>query len=105
MKISEYASYDAIGLASLIARREVSIAEVTHAALEAYGLVNPSINAVVELYEDRLAQPETQLGDGPFRGVPFLTKDTGPAFAGRTWESGSRLCRGGQTAKEDSYYG
>lgn len=104
MNVSEYTTYDALGLAELIARRKVSIAEVTNAALEACDLVNPRINAVIELYEDRLADPEAGLGRGPFRGVPFLTKDVGLEFAGRVFEYGSRLFRG-QVAVNDSYFG
>lgn len=99
----EYASYDALGLADLIARKEISIAEVTAAARAAHEAVNPTLNAVIEVYEDRLANPAQGLGDGPFRGVPFLTKDVSLHFAGRKFEYGSRLCQGRVAPKDDFY--
>lgn len=99
----EYATYDALGLADLIARKQASISEVTAAALAAHDAVNPTLNAVIELYRDRLDRPEAGLGSGPFRGVPFLTKDVGQHFAGRISENGSRLCRGRVVQKDDFY--
>src|SRR4029079_13269322 len=57
--------------------------------------VNPRLNAVVETYADRIdGLDERTLGDGPFRGVPFLIKDVFGQEAGRRIEWGSRLCRG-----------
>ena len=53
------------------------------------------MNAVVELYADRIeGLDETSLGDGPFRGVPFLIKDVFGHEKGRKIEFGSRLCEG-----------
>lgn len=103
MNPTEYASYDALGLADLIARKKVSIPEVTAAALAAHDAVNPTLNAVIELYRDRLERPEEGLGNGPFRGVPFLTKDVSLHFAGRKFEYGSRLCQGRVAPKDDFY--
>ena len=103
MNSVEYSRYDALGLAELIARKQVSIAEVTAAALAAHDAVNPTLNAVIELYADRLEQPESDLGGGPFRGVPFLTKDVALHFADRKFEYGSRLCLGRKALKDDFY--
>jgi amidase len=50
---------------------------------------------VVELYPDRIDNlDEASLGDGPFRGVPFLIKDVFGHEKGRKIEFGSRLCEG-----------
>lgn len=103
MNPTEYASFDALGLAELIAKKKVSIAEVTAGARAANDAINPTINAVIEVYEDRLERPEAGLGNGPFRGVPFLTKDVSAHFAGRKFEYGSRLCKG-RVAPKDDYY-
>lgn len=95
MDLAEYASRDALGIAELIAKREVSAGEVARVAARAIAEVNPRVNAVVETYPDRIENlDDSQLGDGPFRGVPFLIKDVHGHEAGRKIEFGSRLCKG-----------
>ena len=47
MEQSDYLEHDAVGLAGLIARREVSAAEVLEAAVGRLEAVNPAINAVI----------------------------------------------------------
>lgn len=49
MKASDYVKYDGIGLAELIARREVQASEVAQAAVAAIKATNPAISAVVEI--------------------------------------------------------
>ncbi len=94
MTPEDYAAHDAMGLAALIAGAEVSAGEVAGAAASAIARVNPAVNAVVEVYADRLSGPES-LPAGPLAGVPFLIKDVGIGHeAGRLVENGSRLCRG-----------
>src|SRR6516164_3984015 len=95
MKLAEYASYDALELADLVKRKEVSPRELAETAAAAIAAVNPALNAVIEVYDDAVAalDPAT-LGNRPFRGVPFLIKDVGPHLAGRRTEFCSRLCRG-----------
>lgn len=95
LSLAEYAAHDALGLAALVAGRQVSAKELALAAAAAIDAVNPAINAVVETYPDRIeGLDERTLGDGPFRGVPLLIKDFFGHEAGRTIEFGSRLCRG-----------
>ncbi|MCC7081249.1 MAG: amidase [Burkholderiales bacterium] len=94
MKLKEYACYDALGLAELVARREVTPRELAETAAAAIAAVNPTLNAVVETYPDRIeALDEKTLAEGPFRGVPFLIKDVFGHEAGRKVEFGSRLCK------------
>src|SRR5437870_611732 len=103
MKLSEYAAYDALGLAELVATRQVSPTELARAAATAIEALNPRVNAVVETYPDRIdSLDEKALGSGPFRGVPFLMKDVFGQEAGRTIEFGSRLCRG-MVAEADTH--
>lgn len=99
----EYAACDGTGLARLIASGEVTVAEVTASARAAIDRVNPTVNAIVELYEDRFASPDQGLGNGPMRGVPFLIKDVSDHFGGRKMESGSRLSAGHVVAGDDHY--
>ena len=103
MTLAEYAAYDALGLAALVAKKQVSPRELAQLAAAAIAAVNPAVNAVVETYPDRIDDlDERTLGQGPFRGVPFLIKDFFGHEAGRTIEFGSRLCRG-MIATQDTY--
>jgi amidase len=95
MNLGEYASYDGLGLAELVRKRDVTPKELAATAARAIEAVNPTVNAVVETYDDRIGGlDEASLGDGPFRGVPFLMKDVGGHERGRHIENGSRLCQG-----------
>jgi amidase len=103
MTLSEYAAHDALGLADLVQRRQVSPKELARLAASAIDAINPAVNAVVETYPDRIEDlDERRLGTGPFRGVPFLIKDFFGHEAGRVVEFGSRLCRG-MIATQDTY--
>ncbi|WP_328655858.1 amidase [Streptomyces sp. NBC_00334] len=99
MKVAEYARYDAVGLAELVAAGEVTPAEVEAAAREAVRAVDPRINAVVETWQ---ADDRPVPGSTPLAGVPFLIKDFGVAMAGRRTEMGSRLAAG-HVARSDSF--
>lgn len=91
MRVTEYVNFDAVGLAELVAGREVTPAELEAAAREAAQAVNPRINAVVETWPtDDAPTP----GSAPLAGVPFLIKDMGVSMAGRHMELGSRLAAG-----------
>ncbi len=104
MNLREYAAHDALGIAALVAAKEVSAQELARIAMAAIDAINPAVNAVVETYADRIdTLDDRSLGRGPFRGVPFLMKDVFGHEAGRKIEFGSRLCRG-MIAQQDSHY-
>jgi amidase len=74
---------DATAQAELVRGGEASPVELVDAAIERIEAVNGEINAVIhELYEKGRAEAAGELPDGPFKGVPFLLKDLGAAFAG-----------------------
>ncbi|MCG8967556.1 amidase [Streptomyces sp. CL12-4] len=98
MRVTEYVDFDAVGLAELVAKGEVSPAELQAAAREAAQVVNPQINAIVETWP---ADDEPSPGSTPLAGVPFLIKDIGVSMAGRRTELGSRLAAG-NVARADS---
>ncbi|WNE94236.1 amidase [Streptomyces luomodiensis] len=98
MKVSEYVSFDAVGLAQLVADGEVTPAELEAAARAAAEAVNPRINAIVETWR---TDDEPSPGSTPLAGVPFLIKDLGVSMAGRRMELGSRLAAG-NVARADS---
>ena len=104
MDIAEYASFDGLGLAELVARREISPRELALAARKGIDAIDGRLKSVVEVYEDRINDlDESTLGDGPLRGVPFLMKDVGGHEKGRKIEFGSRLCEG-MIAEFDTYF-
>ncbi len=94
MDLREYASYDGLGLAELIDRKEVSVEEISQTVLDGIEKINPQINAVIEVYPEQADGKAEQLESGPFYGVPLFLKDIGASQAGRRQEMGSRLCRG-----------
>ncbi|MER7697687.1 MULTISPECIES: amidase [unclassified Streptomyces] len=96
MKLSEYVAYDAVGLAELVARGEVTSGELEAVALKAVSAVNPLINAVVETWpaEGGEGADRTCAEAAPLAGVPFLLKDLGVSMAGKRVELGSRLAEG-----------
>ncbi len=93
--MDDYSSYDGVGLAELVARGEVTPAELTEAAIARIERHNPTLNAVVfKGYDDARKQAAGSLPEGPFRGVPFLIKDLAMPVAGWPRSSGSRYTRG-----------
>src|SRR5690242_15082038 len=86
---ADYEAYDGIGLAGLVARGEVTPAELLDAAIERVEARNGAVNAVINRrYDQARAAIAAGLPDGPFRGVPFLLKDLGG------WLAGDRVTRG-----------
>jgi amidase len=94
MDSAEYMSFDATGLAELVAQRHVSPDELLDAALKRQAEVNPAINAVVRTLErEARAAIADGLPDGPFMGVPFLAKDITTHVKGVITSAGSKLMK------------
>ncbi|MBL8770258.1 MAG: amidase [Phenylobacterium sp.] len=89
MRFEEYRAHDAVGLAELVRKGQVSADELLEAAVARMAEVNPRINAVVRDMSD-LARGAT-LADGPLKGVPYLLKDLSASYAGVPSTAGSRL--------------
>jgi amidase len=80
---TDYERYDALGLADLVRRRQVSAQALLDAAIARVEARNPSVNAVVmKLYDFGRQAIASGLPDGPLSGVPFLVKDLSAALAG-----------------------
>lgn len=80
MTPQDYRCLNALGLAALVAAREVSAVEVVEAAIASVEALNPRLNAVVlERFEAARAEAARidaeGAGDRPLAGVPFLLKD------------------------------
>ncbi len=95
MDLAEYSRCDAVALANLVRQGEVSPKELADLFTEAVEKVNPRINAVIEVYSDRIeGLNEHAVPAGPLAGLPFLMKDVGAGERGRHQEMGSRLTEG-----------
>ena len=76
MAFREYGRYDAVGLADLVRKKQVTARELLDEAIARTAKVDPQINAVVvKHYDYAERQIDKGLPDGPFTGVPFLLKD------------------------------
>ena len=79
----EYGQLDALGLADLVRRKEVTPSELVEEAIRRIEAVNPRINAVIlKLYDLARRTALGSLPDGRFRGIPFLLKDAAIAWEG-----------------------
>jgi Asp-tRNA(Asn)/Glu-tRNA(Gln) amidotransferase A subunit family amidase len=95
MNFPEYEAYDAIGLAELVRKREITPVELLDAMIERVEARNPAINAVViKAYDQARAAIAAGLPEGPFRGVPYLIKDLHAPVAGLPLTHASRLYLG-----------
>lgn len=90
MNAREIALLDATAQAELVARGELTAAELLDAAEERVNRLEPLLHTMATVAFDRAraARP----AKGPFHGVPFLLKDTTP-YPGLRWSLGSRLMR------------
>jgi amidase len=103
MNIAEYSRCDGVALADFMRKRVVSPKELAYLFVEAVEKVNSRINAVIEVYQDRVKGLNYRMIPAdPFAGVPFLMKDIGAGEGGRHQEMGSRLMKG-HVADKDSF--
>ncbi|HEX6227855.1 MAG TPA: amidase [Solirubrobacterales bacterium] len=101
----DLARMDATAQAELVRSGEASPAELTEAAIARAEATNPEVNAVIHpLFEEGLAAARGKLPEGPFKGVPFMLKDLGAAFAGQPLHMGMRFLKErGFRAPTDTY--
>ncbi len=90
---AEYRKHDAVGLAELVRRGDVSASELLEAALARDAEVNPRLNAVVIPMHEIGRRRALETLSGPFAGVPFLVKDLAQDVAGVMATSGSNALR------------
>ncbi len=94
MGFAEYDRYDALGLAELVDKGEVTALELLEEAIARAERVNPRLNAIVIRMHDIARERVKAPLSGPFAGVPFLMKDLAAGYAGVPLQSGSRMYRG-----------
>ena len=99
---SDYDQFDGLGLAELVAKREVSAEELLEEAISRTEKVNGEINAVVHKhYDEAKSAIANGLPEGPFTGVPFLLKDLHLLLTGTITTYGSAFFKDNQ-ADHDS---
>ncbi|MDP3853804.1 amidase [Phenylobacterium sp.] len=102
MDFEDYRKHDAVGLAGLVAKGEVSASELLETAVTRMAQVNPAINAVtMDLTEWGRAEAKREPTPRALSGVPFLLKDLGAQLAGSATSSGSAVFKD-QAAQADS---
>jgi amidase len=95
ISLNDYTDHDGLGLAELVATKQVTARELFETAVAAIERINPQINAVCRtLPSDAGKAMSAGLPRGPFTGVPFLTKELVPHAAGVRCDGGSRLAEG-----------
>ena len=88
-------SRDALGLAELVRKRQVSPSELLDAAIARTEEVNPRFNFIAQRHYDYARKAiAAGLPKGPFTGVPWLLKDLNTNIAGELTEGGSRFYKG-----------
>lgn len=91
MELREYAQYDAVGLSDLVRSNEIAAAEIETVARRALEVADAELNG---LASPLLSPALNRAEDGPFAGVPFLIKDSGPMAEGVPFSIGSRSLEG-----------
>jgi amidase len=100
---AEFEDYDALGLAELVRRNQVTPDELLDCAIERVEARNPALNAVVmKLYEYGRKAIADGLPQGPLRGVPFLMKDLTSPVEGVRMTRGSKFFADAPPAAADS---
>lgn len=101
MNFDDYQARDALALADLVRRGEVSPRELLDAAMARADAVNPALNAVIRRQDESARATAAGPLAGPFAGVPFLVKDLLQEMAGVPCSYGSRALAG-LPVEEDS---
>ena len=93
MSWDEWARHDATALAAEVRAGRVTPRELAEQVAEGVARFNPKVNAVIEVFADTLANPDTDHPnkEGALYGVPMFLKDLGSGLKGRTQDSGSGL--------------
>src|SRR3954447_3899932 len=100
---ADYENYDALGLAELVRRKQITPEDLLEAAIERVETRNPAVNAVtMKLYDHGRRAIAQGLPEGPFRGVPYLVKDLTSAIAGVKMTRSSKFFADTPPADADS---
>jgi len=102
MPVAEYAAYDGLGLAALVAKGAVTPAELVAEAIARIEKHNPKLNAVICKIYDQARQTAANSHDGAFQGVPFLLKDLLGNYEGVPTNNACRFMTGVPATRDDT---
>lgn len=88
MNVAEYMQYDGLGLAKLVASKQVTAKKLLTLAMSRSQAVHPELNAIVIPMHDYAKKRAQETLTGPFAGVPFLVKDLFQEYAGHATSYG-----------------
>lgn len=91
MKHAEYAALDAVSMANLIERKEMSREEFIELAFERLEKVNAKINAITHTRKEKALEEAMEEQMSAFKGVPIVLKDAGQTIKDEPSTSGARL--------------
>ena len=92
MAWEEYSRLDGLQMAELVRKGEITASELLDCALHRAEAVNPTINAIVETFDERArAAIAKGLPEGPWTGVPLAVKDVSFSMKGELSACGSHL--------------
>lgn len=98
MEEHEYLAFDGLGLAELVANKDVSAAQLLQVAQARADRINVRINAIVTRLDARAEQQLRGELRGRYAGVPFLLKDLNQDLAGTPTSAGCRALAGRNVA-------
>lgn len=93
--MQDYADYDALGLAALVKKGDVSAAELLSEAVTRAEAAQEQLNCFSAMFPDVAEQQiKDGLPEGPFAGVPMAVKDLGFEIKGQPITNGSLAFKG-----------
>ena len=75
MTPEEYKKLDAIDLANLISKKEITPNELLDIAQNLSEILDPATNSIVQTLWEEATQQLAESKNGPFNGVPFVIKN------------------------------
>ncbi len=100
LRFDEYASYDALGLKTLLDTGEISAKELHDIAVNAIEVLNPTLNFLAEASPAEARKALSCIDyEAPFAGIPFLMKDSA-GMVGMSSACASRLNQGLKCEKD-----
>lgn len=99
--MKDYAEYDALGLAELVAKGDVTPGELLDAAASRAEAAQKELNCFSAIFVDAAReQIDSGLPDGLFAGAPYAVKDLGISVGGQSLTHGSRAWKGNVADKD-----
>lgn len=101
MTFEEYRKHDALALAELVRKKEVTPAELIEIAIQRAESVNPKINAIIHKMYDKAKEMANKVNvNASFAGVPFLIKDIGIHIKDEPLTRGSKAWQGFKSTED-----